>query len=434
MFGAQVVGLAGNGLTTVALGLLAYRLAGPDAAAVLGTALAIKMIAYVTIAPVAGGYVDRFNRRRLLVVLDTVRAGTVAMLPFVDQVWQVYVLLALTQSASAAFTPTFQATLPDLLPDEGQYTRALSYSQLASTLETLLSPVLAALLVTVVDFHWLFACTSAAFVISGLLVVTSGIPDAPTISRGGAVDRISAGLRIFAATPRLRGVLGLDVAVAGAGSIVMVNTVNLVQQDLGRTEADVAWLLAANGAGVFLVAFAVPRLLDRYGDRTVMLVGAGVLAAASAGILAQTVALSGDWRWPVLLILWALVGGGTGAVLTPVGNVLRRSSRPEDRPALFAAQFSLSHAAWLVAYPIAGWGATIAGYGPTWAVLAALVLAGFATAVHSWRRDDPDRLPHFHPTTDTPEPGHLVGATAVTGGYVHTHAFVIDRDHRRWPR
>ena len=53
LFAAQVIALVGTGLMTVALALLAYRLAGPDAGAVLGTALAIKMIAYVSIAPVA---------------------------------------------------------------------------------------------------------------------------------------------------------------------------------------------------------------------------------------------------------------------------------------------------------------------------------------------------------------------------------------------
>lgn len=52
LFAAQVIALVGTGLATVALGLLAYELAGPDAGEVLGTALAIKMIAYVGVAPV----------------------------------------------------------------------------------------------------------------------------------------------------------------------------------------------------------------------------------------------------------------------------------------------------------------------------------------------------------------------------------------------
>ncbi|GAA1078006.1 hypothetical protein GCM10009648_13770 [Tsukamurella spumae] len=138
LFTAQVVALFGTGMTTVALGLLAYDLAGERAAAVLGTALTIKMVVYVLIAPVATAYVDRLPRRLLLVGLDILRASVVLALPWVDHVWQIYVLVAVLQSASAAFTPTFQAVIPDVVPDEAQYTRALSASQLASTMESLL--------------------------------------------------------------------------------------------------------------------------------------------------------------------------------------------------------------------------------------------------------------------------------------------------------
>jgi hypothetical protein len=53
LFMAQVIALIGTGLATVALGLLAYDLAGDRAGAVLGTALAIKMSAYILVAPVA---------------------------------------------------------------------------------------------------------------------------------------------------------------------------------------------------------------------------------------------------------------------------------------------------------------------------------------------------------------------------------------------
>ena len=116
LFLAQIVALLGTGLATVALGLLAYDLAGENAAMVLGTVFTIKMVAYVGVAPVAGAFADRVNRRVLLVALDLVRAGCALALPFVSEVWQVYGLIFLLQSASAAFTPTFQATIPDVLP------------------------------------------------------------------------------------------------------------------------------------------------------------------------------------------------------------------------------------------------------------------------------------------------------------------------------
>lgn len=433
LFGAQVVALAGNGLATVALGLLAFKLAGANAAAVLGTALTIKMVVYVLVAPVAGAYAGRFNRRGLLVSLDVVRAAVVVALPFADQVWHVYVLVALMQSASAAFTPTFQAALPDVLPDEEQYTRALSYSQLASTMETLLSPLLAALLISVIDFHWLFAGTAAGFLASAALVVSSRVPNAVVVGGYRVRDRVLSGMRVFRATPRLRGLMGLNLAVAGAGSIVMVNTVNLVQDTLGRPAADVAWLLTANGLGVLVIAFAVPVLFARFGDRAVMLTGAGVLCVAAVCAVGFTFTSPGAWQWPALLVLWAIIGAGSGAILTPTGNVLRRSSAPQDRPAVFAAQFSLSHACWLLAYPIAGWGATVAGYSATWMILAALAGAGACAALWFWPARESAALEHVHPA-DITDLDHVRGAATTAAGYVHTHTFVIDDLHRQWPQ
>ncbi|WP_421846116.1 MFS transporter [Mycobacterium sp.] len=432
LFAAQVVALFGTGLTTVALGLLAYQLAGADAAAVLGTALAIKMIAYVLVAPVAAAHADRVPRRLMLVGLDLLRATVVLALPFIDQVWQIYGLIAVLQSASAAFTPTFQAVIPDVVTDESDYTKALSASQLASTMESLLSPVLAALLLTVMSFHWLFVGTVVGFLLSAAMVVSTRIPDSIPNPRDSAWERVAAGIRIFAATPRLRGVLALNLVVAGCGSIVMVNTVNYVQDALGRTRVDVAWLLAASGAGAMFVALVLPSVLQRVPERSVIAAGAALLVVGATSAIALSVTV-GDRRWIAALAVWALIGAGMSLVLTPVGWVLRRSSTPGDRPAVFAAQFSLSHLCWLLTYPIAGWGATLAGFTTTWTILGMIAVTGAVTALILWPRRDPQELTHIHDVATT-DRTHLGDAIAIDGGRMqHTHAFIIDGDHRRWP-
>src|SRR3546814_3143772 len=51
---------------------------------------------------------------------------------------------------------------------------------------------------------------------------------------------------------------------------------------------------------------------------------------------------------------WFALGLSYAASITPGGRLLRRSSGADDRPALFAAQFALSHVCWLIAYPLAG--------------------------------------------------------------------------------
>src|SRR5215210_1344060 len=176
LFAAQLIALLGTGLATVALGLLAFDIAGGEAGAVLGTALAIKMIAYIGVAPVVGAFADRLPRRPFLIAMDLTRAAVALLLPFVTQVWEVYVLIFVLQSASAAFTPTFQATIPDVLPEERDYTRALSLSRLAYDLESLLSPTLAAALLTVISFHSLFGGTVIGFLASAALVLSVVVP------------------------------------------------------------------------------------------------------------------------------------------------------------------------------------------------------------------------------------------------------------------
>jgi MFS family permease len=104
LFTAQVIALVGTGMMTVALGLLAFEIADDKAGAVLGTALAIKMLAYVGVAPVVGGFANYLPRRAFLVSMDLMRAAVAIALPFVEQVWQVYVLIFVLQAASAAFT------------------------------------------------------------------------------------------------------------------------------------------------------------------------------------------------------------------------------------------------------------------------------------------------------------------------------------------
>lgn len=420
LFLAQAIALIGTGLATVALGLLAFDLAGADAGAVLGTALAIKMVAYVGVAPIASAFTERLPRRAMLVALDLVRAGVAVLLLFVSEIWQVYVLIFVLQSASAAFTPTFQATIPDVLPDEKEYTRALSLSRLAYDLESVASPLLAAALLTVISFNSLFAGTVIGFLASALLVVSVVLPSPKPAAPRGIYDRTTRGMRIYLKTPRLRGLLALTFAVSAAGAMVIVNTVVLVQSSFGLDQQATAIALAAFGGGSMVAALALPKLLDRFADRPVMLVGAGLLVATMlAGSLVG--------GYGTLLALWFVIGIGYSATQTPTGRLIRRSSHPEDRPALFAAQFALSHATWLLSYPLAGWLGATAGMQVTFIAMAAIAAVGVVAATRLWPAGDPVEIEHSHNNLPTGHP-HLADH-----GHRHIHAFVIDAEHTSWP-
>lgn len=381
LFFAQVVALLGTGLTTIALGLLAYELAGAQAGAVLGTALAIKMCAYVGVAPIANAFTSHLPRRAVLISLDVIRAAIVCVLPFVTEVWQIYLLIFALQSASAAFTPTFQATIPDILPEEQDYTKALSLSRLAYDLENLLSPMVAAALLAVVSFHVLFVGTAFSFLVSAVLVFTCLLPisklNTPELASPNIIKRITKGIRLYLSTPRLRGLLAINVSVAAASAIVIVNTVVYVQFIFGLGTQETALAFAAFGAGSMGAALVLPRVLEKISDRTVMLIAALVLTGGAAASGAME-------SFESLLLLWFVLGLGFSAAQTPAGRLLKRSASRADGPDIFTAQFSLSHACWLITYPIAGWVGAWMGLSYAAYLLAALCALGCVAALFLW--------------------------------------------------
>ena len=134
--------------------------------------------------------------------------------------------------------------------------------------------------------------------------------------------------------------------------------------------------------------------------------------------------------YAVLVVIWLVVGFGYSVAQTPSGRLVRRSAHPEDRPAVFAAQFALSHACWLLAYPLAGlvgarWGMTTA-----LAALTLLAALGLILAWRLWPALDPDQVQHRHDDLPADHP-HLQQHRSVNG--IHRHPLVIDELHQRWP-
>ena len=344
----------------------------------LGLALALKMVAYVTVSPVVTALARNISRRRLLIGLDLGRAGLVLLIPLVDSVWQVFVLVFLLNACSAGFTPTFQAAIPDVLPDTDTYTEALSLSRLAYELEALLSPAIAAALLGLVSYGALFSLNGFAFLISASIIALTVIPQpAGGSDPRGLLRRTGSGVRRFLATPRLRGLFWLNFVVAAAGAMVLVNTVVYVKDLFGMSDVAVAWALVAAGTGSILAAVLLPTVLRRVRDRSAMRAGGWLLAAGlAAGVLIADYA--------ALLGCWFDLGVGLSTVQTPAGRLIRRSAPSEDRPALFAAQFSLSHLFWLLTYPLAGLAGRLLGLGATSAALAVLAAVGVMIAASSW--------------------------------------------------
>ena len=306
-----------------------------------------------------------------------------------------------------------------------------------------MSPTLAAAALVVLTYDALFAANAVAFLVSALLVFSVQLPSPkPHERERGVWHNMSFGIRAYLKTPRLRGLLALSLAVATAGAMVIVNTVVYVRDRLGGTESDTALAFAAAGAGSMVVALLLPRFLDRLPDRPFMLAGGVVL---TAGLLLGLT----DPGLFALLPVWFVLGAGSSLIQTPTGRLLRRSTREGDRPAIYAAQFALSHACWLIAYPLAGWIGGMLGLTAVFTVLAVVALVSTAAALALWPADDPGELEHRHDTLEhehqhVHEEHHRHEHEGWEGPephrhphrhepLKHKHPYVIDLHHPVWP-
>ncbi|MGY3127764.1 MFS family permease [Agrococcus sp. UYP33] len=396
LFAAHVVALLGTGLSTIAIGFLVFDTTGGNAAGVLGTLLGIKMLTFLLLGPLAPLVARRVGTKRLLVLTDLARVAVALALPFVGDVVTAYLLIFVLQAASALFTPTFQATIPAVVTDERQYTGALALSRLAYDIESLVSPSIASVVVVVASSSALFFGTGVGFLASALLIVSAALPKAAAPARGvHSVRReIARGTRLMLRVPRLRAVLTLHLALASVGAIAVVLTLPLVLGELDGGEAQAAGLLAVYGVGSITSAVLMPMMIARIGVRPYMLAGLTLMIASMAFVWPVLALASGHDALPWLWAIWFLAGLGYSAVLAPMGRVLRDAVPDDDLPDVFAAQFSLAHGWWLISYPLAGWGATVIGFGPTSLLLAAFAALALGVAAHAWRTPS---LGEMHP-------------------------------------
>ena len=210
--------------------------------------------------------------------------------------------------------------------------------------------------------------------------------------------------------------IGTGLATVALGLLAW----NLAGDDAGLV-LGTALALAAFGGGSMIAALFLPRVLDRFEDRPPMLIGAALLMIGTPlGYLVTTL--------PLLLGLWLVLGFGYSLTQTPSGRLLRKSAQAEDRPAIFAAQFALSHTCWLITYPLAGRFGAGFGLDVTFLLMGATAAFGFISAMILWPANDPQVMEHDHSDLPPDHP-HLRDH-----GKIHSHPLIIDDLHRHWPR
>lgn len=359
---AQTVSQIGDALTWVGLALLAYQLTGgKDAAVVLGTALTLRVSAFVMFSPLAGVIADRINRKWLLVGCDLGRMLIIGLLPFVQSVWQAYVLMFLVNALTAFFTPTNQATVP-LVVGQQEAGPAFALSSATTELINIVGPGLAGVVVALLGSRNLFFVDAASFLLSGLLILTLPAlrPAGGTVQlnngqrgegrrsekrRGTWTDVRDGSARLWR-DPPIRFALLLELCAAIAGAMIVVNTVSRIQGDLNLSAATYGWVMAAYGLGAALASVAVSVVGRRWPRTRFILLGA--LITSVAIVPGNFVPL------PALVALWLLAGAGQNWVNLPAETLLAERTEEAAQGRVYGAHFAWSHLWYALAYPLAG--------------------------------------------------------------------------------
>ncbi|RXJ69754.1 MFS transporter [Halarcobacter ebronensis] len=434
LFIAQIISLVGTGITTIALTLLTWQLAKDNAGVVLGVALALKMIAYVFFSPIVSTFANKISRRKWLLSLDLIRAFIILYFPFITDIWEIYILIFLINLASAGFTPIFQATIADIVKEEEEYKKALSYSRLAYDLEQLLSPLLATFLLGLFSFHYLFVLDSISFFISSTLIFFTVLPKINYIKTEDAyIKRLKFGISSYLKTPRLKALFFMYIIVALTSSMIITNSVVFVKDVFNKSDSNTALAFAVAGLGSMLIALLLPKVLQKFSLREVVLSGSIVL------IIGQFIAYFNN-TWITFLLIWFIFGAGLSIIQVPAGLLIRLSCNPQDSVDYFSANFSLSHFCWMIAYPLTGFLGKYVGLNSTFLVLAIISLIALLLAFISYPNPDELELEHSHDklshSHDNADKLHHIGDkyTHTHQKITHKHRFVIDTHHLNWPK
>jgi MFS transporter, NRE family, putaive nickel resistance protein len=348
---AQTINLVGDALTWLGLALLAFELAGEQSGKVLAVTLTIRVLVFVILSPIAGVFADRFDRKQLMTLTHLARMVIVCLLPFVTQVWQIYVIVLMLNIFYAFFAPTHTATIP-LVTTEVDRSQAISLSATTSQLLGVISPALAGSIAAFVGTRQVFWLDGITFLLAAILIAT--LPSKLIVPQKSAapktVDQTIADIRVgticlFADAP-LRYALSLQLITAIAGAEILVNTVGHIQSSLHGGKVEYGWVMATFGMGATVAAIGHSYLKQKVSP--ILLMSGAAFLMTLAVLPANSVNLGG------LLILWAIAGSGQTLVNVTVQNLIADRVATEIQGRVYGAHFAWSHLWWAFSYPLAG--------------------------------------------------------------------------------
>jgi MFS family permease len=405
----QAVSLVGDSVFTITVLLWVATVIAkgrPWAPAAASGVLIAAAVPVLVIGPAAGVYLDRWNRRRIMMVADACRAGLVAALLALPalgpaggpaaEVAAVYLVVAGCSAAAQFFNPSRLAMLGRIVPPADR-ARASGMLQAAASLAAIAGPPLAAPLLFAFGPRWALIIDAASFVVSFLAVRAIRLPRAarPDPPGPGFRAEFREGLRFFAASRVLTALcLGVAIATLGTGALNALE-VFFVTGNLHTAARWLGVLAAVTGAGAVAGALLAGWAAGRAGAARVFwlgLISGGLLLAAFSRMTVFWIAV----------VIGALVGVAFGAINAAVPPLLLDGIPPDligRIMAIFnpvqqvANVISMAVAGLLASTALRGMHVVIAGasFGPVDTIFgcsALLIAAAGLAAIRPLRRAD----------------------------------------------
>ena len=259
-------------------------------------ALALGMVGLVRIVPiivfslVSGVAADAFDRRRVMLLTQTVMAilaAGLAVLSFrgLSAVWPIYALAALSSAAGAFDLPARQALVPTLVP-RADLPNAISLNAIMSQVASVLGPATGGIVIGYAGLGWVYAFNAASYlmVIAALLMMRlDSRPDTSADPAARSEFTLSAaleGLRFVFRSPLIRSTMLLDFFATFFSSATAL--LPIFAQDVLHVGArGYGWLYSAPAVGAVVTSGAMVAVVDRIEHRGKVLIAAVVVYGAA---------------------------------------------------------------------------------------------------------------------------------------------------------
>lgn len=302
----QTISNLGSSITQFALPLLIFKLTG--SAMNLAISFAVTFLPYLIFGLPIGAWVDRANRRRLMIITDILRGLTIASIPIAYllgslPLWWLYTVGFVISTLTIIFQAAEFAAIPSLVAQDDLVTAngriTASYSAAA-----VVGPLLAGGLVAIIPLEDLFLFDSLSFAVSAMLLASIRISfnTAKPRPRSSLLADIGEGLRYVWGHPVLRNISLMMALVNLVGTTTGAQLVLFASRQYGASETQVGLFFSAGGVGVVLLSLAAGRLRKRWSFSRVALT-----ALMLEGLLVAALALAGNF-W-IGLLLWGLQSG-----------------------------------------------------------------------------------------------------------------------------